>query len=186
VERTVGGQGERASLFAAIELAAQTLTILLQLFLTGRLMRWFGVGVMLAVVPLVSIFGFTALGLVPTLTVLVLFEATRRASNFALTKPARETLFTVVPRGDKYKAKAAIDTFVYRGGDTVGTLADRAIAALSVPLAVLAVPLGVIGVGLAWWLGREERRIGEAAANKSRLHAMNSESEREGHASVAS
>ncbi|USN98513.1 MAG: MFS transporter [Phycisphaeraceae bacterium] len=184
ISLAVEGQDERASLFAGIEFAAQTLTILLQIFLTGRLMRWLGVGVMLAVVPLISIGGFTALGLVPTLTVVTIFEVTRRASNFALTKPARETLFTVVPRQDKYKAKAAIDTFVYRGGDTVGALADQGIAAMGWVIAAVAVPVGVVGVALAWWLGRAERRMDRET--KVELESETPDQERDRHAAIAS
>jgi AAA family ATP:ADP antiporter len=171
VEAAVEGTEARASVFAAIETASQTLTILLQVFLTGRLMRWLGVGAMLAVVPLITMLGFTALGLLPTLALVTVFEATRRAGNFALSKPARETLFTVVPREDKYKAKSAIDTFVYRGGDTLGTLADKAVAIVALPAAVLAVPLAVAGVALAAWLGREEKRLSNQTGTEPEIQA---------------
>jgi len=159
VDRVVEGADDRTQVFAGIELAAQVLTIVIQIFLTGRLMRWLGVGVLLAVVPAVTMIGFGVLGLVPTLAVVTVFEATRRASNFALSKPARETLFTVVPRDDKYKAKAGIDTFLYRGGDTVGTLVDKLFAGIAGPVALVAVPLGAAGAWLAWWLGKREAEL---------------------------
>ena len=157
IEATVENDADRTAVFAAIEWWAQVLTILIQVFLTGRLMKWLGVGVLLAVVPAVSVIGFATLGLVPSLAVVAVFEAVRRATNFSLSKPARETLFTVVSRDEKYKAKAGIDTFVYRGGDTVGTLADDLLARLAVPVALVAVPLGAAGVGLSLWLGRRGR-----------------------------
>ena len=163
VELAVEGDADRTRLFAGIELAGQILTVVLQLLLTGRLMRWLGVGVMLAAVPLITVLGFGALGLFPTLAVLTVFEATRRAGNFALTKPARETLFTVVPREDKYKAKAGIDTFVYRGGDSVGTGIDWALARLGAPIAAVAIPVGVIGIVLAGWLGRRQKVLAGAS-----------------------
>ena len=159
VEAVIADDDARTALFAKIEVAGQTLTVLLQLFLTGRLMRWLGVGVLLAVVPLISIVGFATLGLVPTLAVLTVFEATRRAGNFALSKPARETLFTVVPRADKYKAKAGIDTFVYRGGDTVGTGVDMGLAWLGVHVASAAIPIGVVALWIAGWLGIRQKRL---------------------------
>ncbi|MFG0292677.1 MAG: NTP/NDP exchange transporter [Phycisphaerales bacterium JB050] len=146
----------RASLLAWIELGGQSATILLQLFITGRLMRLLGVGTLLAVVPAVTVIGFVGLAVAPSLLVIAMFEASRRASNYALSKPARETLFTVVPRADKYKAKSFIDTFVYRGGDAVGTLADRGIAALGLTVAWVAVPLAAGALLLSYWLGRRE------------------------------
>lgn len=146
----------RAQVYAGIELGGQVLTILLQLFITGRLMRLLGVGTLLAVVPAVTVIGFVGLAAAPSLLVIAVFEASRRASNYALSKPARETLFTVVPRADKYKAKSFIDTFVYRGGDAVGTLADRGIAALGGTVAWVAVPLAAGALLLSFWLGRRE------------------------------
>ncbi len=161
VGAAVEGVNARAGVFAGIELAGQTLTVVIQLLLTGRLMRLLGVGALLAAAPLVTIIGFAALLAAPTLAVVSVFEATRRASNFALSKPARETLFTVVSRDEKYKAKGVIDTFVYRGGDTVGTLADKLGAVLAFPAGAVAIPLGAIGLGVAGWLGwRERQRAG--------------------------
>ncbi len=146
----------RAQLLAWIELGGQVLTVVLQLFLTGRLMRRFGVGALLAVVPIITIVGFIGLAAAPILLMLAAFEVARRAGNFALSKPARETLFTIVPRAEKYKAKGLIDTFVYRGGDTAGTLADMVLAGFGLVAAWLAVPLGAASLGIAIWLGRQE------------------------------
>jgi len=151
----------RASVLAWIEFAGQTATILIQLAVTGRLMKRFGAGVLLAVVPAVTVVGFVGLAAAPALLVVGAFEAARRACNFALSKPARETLFTELPAAEKYKAKGAIDTFVYRGGDAVGTVADKAVAALGVTAAVAAVPLSLIALGLAFHLGRRDRVRGE-------------------------
>lgn len=147
----------RARVLAWIEFAGQTLTVVLQLLLTGRLMRRWGAGVLLAVVPMVTIVGFVALAVWPVVLVVGAFEAVRRSANFALSKPAREALFTIVPRADKYKAKGLIDTFVYRGGDTAGTLADGWLSALGLAAAWLAVPLGAGSLVLGVWLGRRAR-----------------------------
>lgn len=148
----------RAAILARIELAGQSATIVIQLFITGRLMRRFGVGALLVVVPAVTVVGFVGLAAFPALITVAAFEAARRACNFALSKPARETLFTTVPRADKYKAKTLIDTFVYRGGDTAGTLADSAFALMGVAVAWLAAPLALAGVWLGLRLGKASER----------------------------
>lgn len=164
VEALTTETDSRVQVYAGIELGGQMLTIVLQLFVTGRLMRLLGVGTLLAVVPAVTVIGFVGLAAVPSLLVIAVFEALRRASNHALSKPARETLFTVVPRADKYKAKSFIDTFVYRGGDAVGTLADRGIAAGGVTVAWVAVPLAAGALLLSFWLGRREELTPDAIA----------------------
>src|SRR5262249_18760066 len=104
----------RTAFFAKIDLVVNILTILAQLFLTGRLLKWLGVGVTLAILPALSVAGFVSLGAAPSLWLLVSFLIFRRAGNFAFARPARETLFTVLNREDKYKAKNFTDTFVYR------------------------------------------------------------------------
>ena len=82
-------------------------------------------GVTLAILPALSVIGFTAMGVGPTLALLVIFLTLRRAGNFAIARPARETLFTVISREDKYKAKNFIDTVVYRAGDQIGAWVIR-------------------------------------------------------------
>jgi len=117
----------RTAFFAQIDLLVNVLTVLVQALLTGRLLKWFGVGVTLAILPALSVVGFTAMGMAPTLALLVIFLTLRRAGNFAIARPARETLFTVVSREDKYKAKNFIDTVVYRTGDQIGAWSSRAL-----------------------------------------------------------
>lgn len=107
----------RTQVFARLEFAAQGTTLILQLFLAGRLLRWYGIAACLATVPVLTMatFGLLAAGL--SLWIVVAVAVLRRACHFALAKPAQEVLFTVVPREDKYKAKSFIDTFVYRASD---------------------------------------------------------------------
>lgn len=97
------------------------------------------------------------------LTALMVLRPAREALGMqrALMRPARETLFTVVSREDKYKAKAFIDTFVYRGGDVVGAQLEGALMRLAMGLAALtsvAVPLALLWAGLGVWLGRAQQR----------------------------
>ncbi len=148
----------RTAVLARIELAVQVLTVVTQVFLTGRLIRWIGLGLALALLPALSILGFAGLGLVPTFATLAAFTVLRRGANFALTNPAMEVLFTVVPREDKYKAKSFIETFVYRGGDQIGAWTYAGLAAIGLGtagLAFAAIPLAVCWLFNGLWLGRQ-------------------------------
>lgn len=161
----------RTELLARIEFVAQTLTALTQAFLTGRVIRWIGLGATLALMPAVSVVGFaaigtTAWGLVPALGTIVVFGTLRRATNFALTNPAMEALFTVVSREDKYKAKSFIETFVYRAADQLTAWGYAALAGLGlgiVGISWLTVPLCVAFLALGLWLGRRQRELAGAA-----------------------
>ena len=156
----------RTRTFAAIDLAVNVLTLVTQLFLTGRVVRWVGVGATLAFLPLVTLVGFAVLGSTPALWALVAFQVLRRAGNFAIQRPAREALYTVLPRGDKYKAKNFNDTFVYRLGDQVGAWSYTWMGVFGLGLSGLAfsmVPVSALWLVLALWLGRAYRSR-EAAA----------------------
>ena len=120
VAAAVAERAARAALFARIDLWVNVLTLAVQLAATGRVLSRLGVGLTLASLPALSALGFGALAAAPTLAVLVVFQVVRRAANYALIRPARETLYTIVPLEHKYKAKSFIDTFVYRGGDALG------------------------------------------------------------------
>jgi AAA family ATP:ADP antiporter len=113
----------RARFFAGIDFWVQAASLLIQLLLFGRLFKWFGLRAMLVSVPLIMTAGYALFALLPRFMVLVVVYAVRRVGDYALTRPCRDSLFTVVSREEKYKAKSLIDTFVYRGGDaTSGSL----------------------------------------------------------------
>lgn len=159
---------ERTRVFATIDLSVSTLTILGQMFVTARFIRAFGVAAAVALLPAVSAAGFALFALAPTVAVLIVFQIVRRASNFAITRPGRELLFTVVGREQKYKSKNFIDTVVYRGGDAVSGWAfaglGRGLGLELATIAGLCVPVAVAWMGLGWLLGREQSRRAEAAA----------------------
>lgn len=155
----------RTRLFANLDLVVNVLTLVTQIFLTGRVLRWLGVGVALAFLPLLTLIGFGILAVAPVLAVLVVFQVLRRAGNFAIQRPAREVLYTVLPRTEKYKAKNFNDTFVYRLGDQLGAWSYTAIGVLGFGLSGLAltmVPLSAAWLLLAFWLGVRHRRMQEA------------------------
>jgi AAA family ATP:ADP antiporter len=159
---TVKDRQARTRLFANIDLAVNVLTLVTQVFLTGRALRWLGVGVALAFLPLLTLVGYGILATAPVVAVLVVFQVLRRAGNFAIQRPAREVLYTVLPRTEKYKAKNLNDTFVYRLGDQVGAWSYTAIGWLGFGLAGLAltmVPLSAAWLLLALWLGARYRRF---------------------------
>lgn len=151
----------KASIFARIDLWTNVLTLIGQLFLTGRLLGKLGTGLVLALLPLATAMGFAALGTAPILPVLVVFQVARRAGNYALARPARETLFTTVDDNVRYKAKSFIDTFVYRGGDALGAGGFNLLTRLGLGLsgiAWLAVPAALVWGVCGLFLGRRQRR----------------------------
>jgi AAA family ATP:ADP antiporter len=157
----------RTAIFANIDLLTQTVTLVLQTIVTGHIMKRFGVSVALILLPIVVSFGFIGLAMAASFAVLILFEASFRAVQRAITRPARETLFTVVTREEKYKSKAFTDTFVYRGGDVVGAWTEGGLRALGlglVGLASVAIPLAVVWAGLGLWLGRQQTRLTQSRA----------------------
>lgn len=162
VRQSFNDRGARTAFFARIDLWVNVLTLAAQLFLTGRVLRWCGVGVTLATLPLISMIGFGTLALAPTIAVLVAYQVARRAGNFAFARPSREVLYTVVAREDKYKAKSFIDTAVYRFGDQVGAWSYAGLSALGLALtgvAVVAVPISLLWLINALWLGRRQNAL---------------------------
>lgn len=155
----------RTTVFARIDLITQIATLVLQALVAGRLMQRMGVPITLALLPLTTALGFIGLALVGSLAALIAFEALFRAVQRALMRPARETLYTVTSREDKYKSKAFIDTFVYRAGDVVGAQLEGLLGRLGMGLAALAsvaIPLALAWAALALWLGRTQQRIAAA------------------------
>jgi ATP:ADP antiporter, AAA family len=149
----------RTQFFGQIDLLVNTLTLLVQVFLTSRILRWLGVAATLALLPVLSVIGFSALALAPTITVLVVLQVARRVGNFAVARPTRELLFTVISREDKYKAKTFIDTVVYRAGDQIGSWSYAALGLLGLGIsgvAWVAVPLSLAWAINSLWLGRRQ------------------------------
>lgn len=152
-------RASQTAFFAQIDLAVNAITLIVQLFFTGRILAFLGVALTLTVLPLLTLFGFGALALMPTVPVLVAFQVLRRSSNYAVARPTREVLYTVVPREDRYKAKNFIDTVVYRAGDQIGAWSYALVAMMSFghnALTGIAVALAALWLINAWWLGRRQ------------------------------
>jgi AAA family ATP:ADP antiporter len=161
----------RTRIFATIDLAIAILTILVQCLATGRLITRFGAGPAAAFLPLVFSLGFVVLAATPMLWVVIAFQAAQRAANFAISNPAREVLFTVLAREEKYKAKNVIDIVVFRGTDAASGWLFAALRGAGMDLGTISlatVPVTAAWLALALALGRaHERRTRESAAPPS-------------------
>jgi AAA family ATP:ADP antiporter len=158
----VSSSGERTALFAKIDLAVNALTLVCQVFVVNRLVGRFGVGVALMLLPVVAIAGFVLIGFFPTLAVLIAFQVLRRAGEYAISRPAREILFTVLSREEKYKSKNFIDTVVFRGGDAVSGWMFEGLRMLGLGfsgVAFAAVPIAMVWAGTGWMLGRSQEEM---------------------------
>lgn len=150
---------ERTQLAARIEQIVSIVSLVAQLFVTNRLIERYGLAAALIFLPLVNLVGFLGMALAPSLALLIVFDVARRAGEYAISKPGREVLFTVVDREAKYKAKNFIDTAVTRGGTvlsgwTVNAL--KAFGATGTALALTVVPVAIAWSALAWYLARQQ------------------------------
>jgi len=184
---TITDRAQRTQIFARADVIVNALTLFGQGFLVSRAMRIVGVGFTLLALPIFTMIGFTALGLTvqdvyeiavdeagketatliavggSALWVVIAFDIARRVGNFAFAKPAREVLFTLVTRQQKYQSKPFIDTVVYRGGDMTSGWIFAGLQALGGTLSTIAffaVPFAALWGGLALLLGRmHDRRV---------------------------
>ena len=107
----------RTQIWASIDLIVNVLAIVTAIFFTGRITTRFGMSATLALIPVLMVLGWTVVAISPILLFLVGLQIIRRAGNYAITKPGREMLFTLVDNEARYKVKPVIDIVVYRGGD---------------------------------------------------------------------
>lgn len=112
--------GERTSLLAKMDLIVNVSTLIIQILFTSRIIQFLGVSGALAALPIIGILGFGFLSVFPSIALVFIIQITRRVGQFALAKPTREVLFTLVSKEDKFKAKNFMDTAVYRLGDQSG------------------------------------------------------------------
>lgn len=163
-------RGERRAFYAQIDLLVSALTIIFQIYLTARIVKWLGVGLTLAIVPALMALGFVLLGLYPTLAVLVVVQVIYRAGRYGLTKPAREILWTVLGREAKYKSKPFLDAAVYRGGDLLSGWIYTGLLALGMSIgaiALTAAPVAGLWTLLALKLGSRQEDLANQGVEES-------------------
>lgn len=160
---------QRTAVFASIDFAVNALSLVFQVFLTGRLIKWFGIAVVLAIIPVMLAIGFALLSFSPVLTVLLAVQIIRRAGNYAVMRPVREMLYVVLSREEKYKAKNVIDTVVYRAGDAVSAWVYAGMRSLGMgvsAIAFIAVPLAILWAWIAFCLGRQQAKLADKLTNR--------------------
>jgi AAA family ATP:ADP antiporter len=149
----------RSQIWAAMDLSVNVLTVSLAMFATGRIASRFGLSVTLASIPLIVAAGLLLLSLAPIIGVVIGVQIIRRAGNYAVSRPAREMLFTVVSRDIRFKAKPVIDIVLYRGGDMLNAWAFTALTqGFGLSLAAIAgigSVVALIWAGTGIYLGRE-------------------------------
>lgn len=148
--------------YSMVDWAVNGVTIVVQLFVTRWLLRRHGVAPALLIPAVAILLGYCVLAASPLPMLVAMVQVATRAGEFSLSKPARETIYTRVDRESRYKAKAVIDTVVYRGGDLSFVWLHKALALAG----STAVFLGGIGVALAmtlsaWQIVRSQRRLPE-------------------------
>ena len=154
-------QAQQLKFYSNINLAGQIVTVGLQAVVAGMVMHYFGLSVALCVLPVVYLASFIGLGMSTTLGMLALTRVAQRGAGLGIMVPAQQALFTVVPREQKYKAKAFIDTAVFRGGDVMAGWIFVQIREFGWDLAKISfamIPIVVVWSVLAWWLGRAAKR----------------------------
>ena len=168
VAKVFATRDERTRFFSDVDFWVQSFSLITQLFLFGRLSRWIGHRAMLVSVPLLMTAGYAIFALLPSFAVLVAVLAVRRVGEYAITRPSRDSLYTVCTREEKYKAKSLIDTFIYRGGDATSASMYQL---LTGGLGVGASGVGWVGAAIsALWmllalgLGKSHERAGRDVA----------------------
>jgi AAA family ATP:ADP antiporter len=168
ITKAFSNHNARTQAYATIELVVNSLAVVIQLLGTGRIIKRFGVKVGLLLNPIIMVFAFLAIAFSPVLLILGSLQVVRRVAEYAVAKPTREMLFTVVDQESKYKAKNVIDTVVYRGGDLVASFASVGVlnGFGDIGLAVLGVGVSLIWFPIAWILGNryESARSAEGIA----------------------
>lgn len=157
-------RAERTAVWAQMDLAVNTLSIATGLFATGRIVTKFGMPFTIALVPVLICVGLIVIAISPFMAMVVGLQIVRRAGNYAVTRPAREMLFTRVDRETRFKAKPVIDIVAYRGGDTIMAWLftgltqglGLGLAAVAIVGAGIAALWAIVGIYLGRWFEREE------------------------------
>lgn len=162
VSSEVSSSSTRTAIFASMDFGTNLLTLFIQTWFTGRFITGLGLPVALSILPAVCLMSFVSLSLAPVLIVLISLQILNRALRYSITHPAREILFTVLGREEKYKSKNFIDTVVYRLGDSVSAWIFHAIraAGASLPtLMLIGAPLSILGLAVGFFLGKKHRSL---------------------------
>ena len=174
IEKTFDDPERRTRLFSAVDLTVNILALIFQLLVTSHMIRWFGFRATLMLVPVGITIGFGLMATFPVLAVMVGVEIFRRAGDYSIMKPAREMLFSVVSREEKYKAKNFIDTTILRGGNAASAWAYtgvKSLGAAGAGIAGISLMLGAAWCATAFWLGGQFQQRQALPANQKTTQA---------------
>jgi ATP:ADP antiporter, AAA family len=169
VSETIPSSAERTQLFAKLDLAVNSIALFIQLFITSALLKRLGLVFCLTALPAVGVLSLGWTALMPTLATIAICTVVRRAMEFAISKPAREILYTVVTQEERYKSKNVIDTIVSRGGDLIATWTHAGIRTFghaTSGMALMAIPFAILMVGTGVYLGRAQKQKEGTAMTK--------------------
>src|SRR5882672_3998807 len=169
---------DRTRMFARMDWIVQSLTVVTQIFLTGRIAKRFGITTLLTLVPILMIAAFTMLAGYSTFMLFGAVFILRRAGEYALVRPGREMLWAPLDKETKYKAKSTIDVPVYRGADYLVAQFNALLVSLGItPAGMMMVGAATAAAwaGVGWWLGR--RYESDAASAKLAARPIARESE---------
>jgi AAA family ATP:ADP antiporter len=160
---------DRTRVFARFDWIVQLLTVVSQVFLTGRIAQRFGVIALVTAVPLIMVGGFVAIAASGTLAVLAVVVVLRRAMEYAFVRPGREMLWSPLDKESKYKAKSTVDVPVYRGADALSAQVNKGLEAIGfgpAGLAMLGAVVAALWAVVGWWLGRRFEAAREDSPQK--------------------
>ena len=171
VAETFTERNAQIRVFGLIDFSVQALSLLAQLFITGRIAQRFGIRALLAGVPVLVCLGFIGLALAPTFAMLAALMIVRRVGEYAFVRPGREMLFAPLDAQAKYKAKNFIDTVVYRAGDAVSAWAKALLDMLANGVLIAAIAGAICAAAwgaLGWYLGGRREQSAEQASPELR------------------
>lgn len=129
-----------AAFFGTFNVVAGALSLVLQLLLTGRVLRSAGIAVTIFIVPIAMTLGSFGLIVSGSLLAAASLKASDQVLRYSIDKATVELLYLPVPSSITFRIKSFIDTVIYRLGDALGGLTVLAFAA----------GLGVGPIGLSW------------------------------------
>jgi AAA family ATP:ADP antiporter len=163
ISHQFASKAARTQAYATIDLATNSIAVVIQLFGTGRFIKRFGVSTGLLINPVIMVLAFLAVAFSPVLMVLGTLQVVRRFAEYAVAKPSRDMLFTVVDQQSKYKAKNVIDTVVYRFGDLTSSWLSHVILPFGVAgLAVFGALISLAWFPIAYKLGKRYESVRDA------------------------
>lgn len=166
VEVEIPDPDEQTRFFSNINVATNALALIGQLFVVKHVVKRFGIGISLSLLPIASIAGFALLAIEPTLGVVALLTIFRRALGFGFGKPTSDMLYSVVTPEQKYKTKNFIDMAVYRGSDVIGTWSVKLMWGFGISgISIAMLPFAAVWTMVTLWLGRDYRRRAKLLRN---------------------